>query len=303
MEAFAGNQRARPGMEMSWESAKIRELESEYESFWDMDKRAPEKIAGDGGRDKYGEMLRLRDAFFRKHLSATDLQGLAVSCDRLPVHARERSRFANDLLAFMVKVFVELGDRDSLVTLLSARCPGRIVEFPPETIEYYLAFRGKNLENPILVLGEAYAKCAVAETRHDIAAAVRRGFADLGVRGKDDTDYVAEAMKWYAEEKDNVVASREFGKNDREMPLEAYERYPELYNKPGDWGRKPLFKKKEPFGQRRGGGGDGHQTNDGIADHGVTKASPESRLRPEGDMKPEMIEGMWRVIAIQVWWN
>ena len=45
----------------------------------------------------------------------------------------------------------------------------------------------------------------IPETRKDLAAAVRRGFAGLGITGQDDAEYVKNAMCWYEKEKDNVI--------------------------------------------------------------------------------------------------
>jgi hypothetical protein len=159
----------------------------------------PPTIAGNDSKTKYVEQERLVNSLFRKRLSERDLVQLAASCDALPVHAKERSLFANDLLAFMVRAFVEWGDRDRLITFLSTRCPGHMPW--NATVEFHLAFRGRRMRDPILILGEAYSKCTVTEVRHDIAAAVRRAFAGLGIQGKDEADLVANAMKWYARER------------------------------------------------------------------------------------------------------
>ena len=65
----------------------------------------------------------------------------------------------------------------------------------------------------MLVLGEAYSKCQIPETRKDLAAAVRRGFAGLGITGQDDAEYVKNAMCWYEKEKDNVIVSYKYTMN------------------------------------------------------------------------------------------
>jgi hypothetical protein len=111
---------------MMWDSPKVREIEKEYGELWDTYDKTPEKIAGDGGKSKHGEVRWLVDRLFRKRLSDENLRRLVASCDALPARASERSWFANDLLAFMVKHFVRRGDRTILVELLSKRCPGRI---------------------------------------------------------------------------------------------------------------------------------------------------------------------------------
>ena len=80
-------------------------------------------------------------------------------------------------------------------------------------IEFYLAYYGEKLKDPILVLGEAFSKCKVPEVRHDIAGAVRRGFAGHGIRGKDDAEYVANAMQWYEKEKNHLIVNEEYWRN------------------------------------------------------------------------------------------
>jgi hypothetical protein len=56
-----------------------------------------------------------------------------------------------------------------------------------------------------LVLGEAYSKCQVPEVRHDLAGVGRRAFIGQGIRGKDDAEYVTNAMQWYEEEKSHLI--------------------------------------------------------------------------------------------------
>ena len=130
---------------------------------------------------------------------------LAASCDKLPARV-EKWGFTRDVLAFLGTSLADCGDRERLVALLSKRCPNRI--HWPENVEFYLAVRAKRLRDPILILGEAYSKSQVPETRHALAAAVRRGFVDLGIRGKDDAEYVKNAMQWYvAEEESSQLAT------------------------------------------------------------------------------------------------
>jgi len=134
------------------------------------------------------------------------------------------------------------------VKLLSTRCQSEIGI--SNDIEYYLADCGKKLKDPILVLGEAFSKCKVPEVRHDIAGAVRRGFAGHGIRGKDDAEYVANAMQWYEKEKDHLIVNVEYWHNSVWVPGGMYDEMPELYDKlekdlakPKPW-MKLLFEKK-----------------------------------------------------------
>ena len=228
---------------ISWDCPKIREVEREWQSLQETYDKPVAEIPGRDGKDNYIEMQKMTERLLRKRLSEQELHQLAVSCDKLPVRIGE-CRFIRDVLALLVKCLVGSRDRETLVRLLSARCPSQID--PPENIEFYLAFHGKELKDPILVLSEAYSQCEVPETRHSLAAGVRRGFAGLGIRGKDDADYVKNAMQWYEKEKDHLVANWAYTMNETASPfsVDAYEKHPELYDNPGGFTRYPLFERK-----------------------------------------------------------
>jgi hypothetical protein len=225
----------------SWDSPRLLEIEKEWQSLQDSARR----MIGEERTKKYGRknerLYRVLFDLIRKQLSDNDKRQLAISCGTLPVRPQDRSAFTNEVLSCIVNAFSVSGDRDSLVNLLSTRFPPRIG--PVATIEWHLVIRGKNMKDPILILGEAYSQCNIPSVRHDIAAAVRRGFTDLGVRGKDDADFVKNAMQWYEQEKDNLVPNPGYLSSDDSFPLESYEGHPELYETLA--GRRPLlFKTK-----------------------------------------------------------
>jgi hypothetical protein len=112
--------------ELSWDSPRIRELEKEYESLWDTYGKHREKVLGSDGKTKYRHVTWLVSDLFRTRLSRRDLCHLAFSCGSLPSSNKDRSEFANSLLAFMVRDFVNRGDRSALIRLLSVRCPSRV---------------------------------------------------------------------------------------------------------------------------------------------------------------------------------
>jgi len=198
LQGCTGNQGGTTGKQdetaIDWNSRRMGEVEKEWQSLWD----AYHKDSRPDSKVRYFETVMSVDRLLQKRLSRQSLRQLAAAADRVPTHADDRSRFVNEVLAFMVKAFVESGDRESLVGLLSKRCPSRVEG--PELVEYRLAFRGTKLEDPILILGEAYAKCKVPETRHIIAASVRRSFAEFGIHGNDEAEFVRNAMRWYEEE-------------------------------------------------------------------------------------------------------
>ncbi|MDR3635853.1 MAG: hypothetical protein P4L84_18770 [Isosphaeraceae bacterium] len=153
--------------------------------------------------------------------------------------------FVPDLLAFMVKTFVQTGDRERLVDVLSKRCPS-LIDWP-ETIEYWLAFRGWKMREPMLILGEAYARSRAPKTRRALAASIRRSFAGLGIRGKDDAEFVGNAMRWYQQEKGHLIVNETYPRNELDdvgiTVGNSYERQPDLYDNPPPQ-REPLFKDK-----------------------------------------------------------
>jgi formylglycine-generating enzyme required for sulfatase activity len=135
---------------------------------------------------------------------------LAATCDRLPVSEKDWSGFERCLILEMASIFLKDGDRDSLVTLFSTRLPSR---YHFMDIEDLVVRCGTKLKDPVLVLGDAYAKCQVPEVRLQIAQAIRRGFKGSGIRGNDDAEFVKNAMQWYEREKDHLAFNPEYSYN------------------------------------------------------------------------------------------
>jgi hypothetical protein len=158
------------------------------------------KIYGDK-REKLNEML---DDILENNLSLQDMRRLAVTCGSVPALMSKQDDFTAAVLEHMFKAFLIAADRESLVTMLAIRFPDPL-GYANVNTESYLAVEGTNLKAPILVLGEAYSRSQVPDTRRLIAAAVRRGFTSSGVRGKDDAAFVKNAMQWYEKEKGHLV--------------------------------------------------------------------------------------------------
>jgi hypothetical protein len=243
MLGCAGERAKRGETPISWDSSNMREIEAEWTSL---------RNVYAGARDKGETLSYARERLLNDRLSERDLRHLAATLDALPLHV-EHTSFKGNVLAVIITSLVDSGDRDSLVKLLSIRCPSRVGEGEP--IEDFLCRQGNmpkasifacweaRLKDPILVLGEAYARCQTPETRHYLAAAVRRGFADLPVQGKDDADYVKNAMRWYEREKDRLAYNSYYAGNELGgyFSVERYEQSPDLYGNPRGWPRQPLF--------------------------------------------------------------
>ena len=210
-----------------------REIEKEWQRLWEGDDKDP----------KFGSVVIAVDRLFRKRLSGRSLRQLAASAEKAPIPMLDRSAsFATGVLEYMVEALVESGDRESLVELLSKRCPSRIGW--RSSIEYCVAYSGWRFKDPIRILGEVHSKCQVPETCHALAASVRRGFAGLGIQGKDDAEFVSNAMRWYTKEKGGLIVNREYDRNESWfLGIETYEAHPEYYdNPPGP--REPLFRRR-----------------------------------------------------------
>jgi uncharacterized protein (TIGR03067 family) len=221
---------------LAWDSPKMRDIETEWQELADTSAKTSGKIPGPP--ESFRENVKsLQVKLIGLRLSDRELQGLAGAPGPIP-----DGSFANDVVDCMLRSFLENGDRDSLVTMLSKRCPNRVVSAP---IEIRLASWGYRIQDPILILGQAYSKCQDPQTCHNLAAAVRRGFAGLGIQGKDDADYVKNAMQWYEKEKDHLAVNTKYHRNDYHVPLEWYEKHPEYYDKyPTSVKREPLFENK-----------------------------------------------------------
>jgi hypothetical protein len=229
----------------------VREDQAKMQEKADMGK--------EGGRLSWGSprILALErrlkaEGVMSQGFSRQELHDLAASCATMPVNEEDWTDFASLLIRQMFYGFLSSGDREGLVTLLSGRCPREIAH--AYDVEYYLVDEGKKLKDPILVLGEAYAKCKVPEVRGEIAAAVRRAFWGSGVRGKnkdetvaksdwfkkpkyrgeEDDQYVKNAMQWYERNKDQLDLNRDYEDNvGNAVSI-------------GDYDENPLFKRKAP---------------------------------------------------------
>ncbi|MHB1035546.1 MAG: hypothetical protein ACYC35_15055 [Pirellulales bacterium] len=234
---------------LSWQSARVRALEEEYDQLW-KDNAAKQAAHLGPGKVLWVETYYACKRLFAQRLSYQDLRDLAASCDTLPIRFYDRQAgFSALLLEYSVEAFAAMGDRDELVTLLSTRF---VSIRAGERIEEYLAaeefsyqehdFRGNRLKDAILVLGEAYSRCKTPEVRAEIAAAVRRAFWGLEIPGKDDAEFVANAMRWYDERKEHLAFDHEYSRNESGF-LSDSGKVPDLgvCTRPG--GRVPLFKK------------------------------------------------------------
>jgi hypothetical protein len=213
--------------ENAWDSPKLRAIERTWT------KLPASSFAS--RRGEYGAGIDQLVAILARRLSPEELRYLAASTRTMPLDERDQSAFASALLQAMVIIFTDSGDRRALVTLLATRFPARI--YLHNDIEYYLVVHGKKYKDPILILGDAFSTCAIAQTRREIAEAFRRGFAGSGITGKDDSEFVANALRWYREQRGHLVVNDDYGDNVLSLP-QKYGTVPLFRNRPTPGGGK-----------------------------------------------------------------
>lgn len=220
----------------SWDSPKLLAIQKEWETHVEASRHSPKK----NGRASKEDPRWLYDDILAKNLSNKELRRLAASCESLPISTQQRSEFDSYLLEYMVKVFANTGNRDSLVKLLSTRVPDPLYY---TNIEWYLVRRKDKLKDPVLILGEAYAKSQVPYARRLIADALRRGFTNLGVQGKEDDEFVNNAMQWYKANKD-LLAPIKHGYQPRMAPVPPFDIRAQMF---GGHPPEPQYEKHPPL--------------------------------------------------------
>ncbi len=284
-QCFGEAKVAEAGGDVSWDSPRMRDIRKDWDALGAL---------GSASKDSSARATNLVGELLRRRLCDDDLRRLAATCGSLPARSEDRSDFDNCLLAFIVKVFVHSGDWDRLTKLLSTRCPRYVAMH--EYIEEYLALHGGKGMRPILLLGDAYSKCRDRDVRHELAGAVRRGFAGLGIRAEDDSEYVRKAMQWYENEKGNLAVNSDYCVN-------ASRHEPEFYDNPAGYdtgmlGHQFLFAKKAS--QASPGPGQGaREAAGGVANQAGAPAWPASASGPAAEKPADKLEGTWQETGIQ----
>ena len=188
---------AKVNFKLRWDSPKLHEIEQTWQHT-PVPPNTPRRSQADKALLQLAEILRAS-------LSEKECRELVDSFDTMPAHKRHGSNFLYSLPEAMVIVLLQSKDRESLVTLLSKRFPPKIGLFTD--VESELVSEEYKLKDAILILGEAYSKCKVPVMRAKIAETVRHAFTGNGVRGKDDDEFVKNAMRWYEQNKGNLVVN------------------------------------------------------------------------------------------------
>ena len=242
------------------------------------------------GKSMWKQLMENR--LIEKRLSKQDAADLAASCQALPVDPEKWGLFVRGV----VNTVPGRVDREALVELLSKRCP---YGYGDCSIEFWLAIReiwGDGLKYPITVLFDAYSKCQIPEVRNLLIWSIRRGFAGHGISGKDDAEYVKNAMQWYEKNKDHLVANEEYSYREWRGPVEKWQLEDPQYFEKDLTSRKgePLFKVRpasaSPPRRREPG-------------QAVTKASPSDSQRADNRTNAQQLanlQGTWEVTEMRV---
>jgi len=267
---------------LSWDSPRLAQLEH----LWRKERVPPTTEETDALTLRINQLVDI----LKKEAWRKELAEIAASCSTIPAREKETSEFAAALPVAITIACVELGDRETLVTLLAARYPKQ-VNLGCDT-EYYIVrdggiddllilinslygkprgihFRrdleqaiargfqrdkvvgkedidlleravkwyndpkngdkyrlGGKFTDPILILTDAYFRAKDKTVRHDLAVAIRHAFTGLGVTGETDTEFVENAVKWYAKHKDRLELNLKYSSNANAPGFFDYETNP-----------------------------------------------------------------------------
>jgi hypothetical protein len=185
---------------MVWDGPQMRQIEKE----WSAMTVPPGTTAG----NKPLVRERQLEALLKKRLPKEDISKLVASMRKIPIDDNRQTEFQWTFIRALETILFENGDREDLVTLFSTHFDNY---FLGSTTEYVLVVWSKNMKDPVLVLAEAYERSKDPVIRKRIATAVHQSFDGVGVQGKDDAEFIANAMKWFKDNKDRLVLNPRYG--------------------------------------------------------------------------------------------
>jgi uncharacterized protein (TIGR03067 family) len=275
--------------QLSWDSPRMREIEEEWRLLQDA---SQDKTPGGGGKDEWATRVGFINRLIAKRLSKQDVSDLAASCKALPVDPNDWNPFVYDVFMGVVGRL----DRNGVVELLSTRCP---YGFGDCSLEFALAALGKKapnkLKDPVMILGEAYAKCQIPEVRRILIWPIRRAFAGHGIEGQDDGKFVKNAMRWYETNKDHLAVNWEYSGREYNGPVVKYQQDdPQYFEREIASGKgQPLFGEK-PVSQRLPS-----RSQETAA--AAPKAIPDTLGRADNRINEQELadlQGAWEVVEI-----
>jgi hypothetical protein len=226
---------------VSWGSPEMAAIEREWTTL--------DRPFQTQSPDEFAKHCKELDAILRKHLSWRDMWHLADTAGSLPARATDRNDFVNVVLKFMTETYLDGGNREGLLTLLETRFPDQI--YFEEPIEFAVARHTR--AGSVLIFGEAYSRSRDETARHHLAIVVRRAFLGSGIEGKDDAEFIRNAMRWYENNRDHLVVNPNcyYLKSSYDDSAEVYDADPKVRDPRRDasgfWAaikRRPLFVEK-----------------------------------------------------------
>jgi hypothetical protein len=179
---------------MVWDGAEVRQIEKD----WSAMTVPPDTMVGDTQLVRFRQLTSLLE----KRLPKQEIPGLIASLGKVPIDEEKQTEFQRMFIRALELILIEGGERENLVALFSTHFDDYYLG---GTTEYILVARGEKMKDPILVLAEAYQRSKDPVIRQRIATSVHQSFDGVGVKGKDDAEFIANAMKWYKENKTRVV--------------------------------------------------------------------------------------------------
>jgi hypothetical protein len=108
--------------------------------------------------------------------------------------------FSYEVLPTLARSLIDHGERETLVALISRRCPQQIGSL---MIEHYLMLREPPESSVGLgVLEEAFERSPSAAAKNKIAQIIRRAFETLPISDDNDAAFIHLALNWYSDHKD-----------------------------------------------------------------------------------------------------
>ena len=191
---------------ISWSCDEIRQLVERI----DREKSDAVKRGELDPRDCGQRLIDALQQSLTKEYSKTQLRQLAASFNSAPAKRDGWTTHQLILRDSLLYVLFDDGDREGVVIFLSVQCFQEV--WYKNDIEGLLV-GCKNLKDPILILGDAYDKSRRPETRCDIAGALRRGLRTQSIGGRDDAEFVKNAMAWYRLHRGELVFNERYRDN------------------------------------------------------------------------------------------
>ncbi len=145
-----------PKQKVTWDASELRQIEKEWLGMSVSSDATP-------ATKSCVRAMNLK-GLLKNKLTTSDISELTASLGTVPVEYEKQTEFQAFLIDSLASILVDSGAREDLIVLFSMHFCGHIGY---ASTEWVLVTEGKNLKDPILVLGEAYARSRSRATRAD----------------------------------------------------------------------------------------------------------------------------------------